>query len=111
MILRKSVRYACTILFADTIGVIILSIVMYRSLFHLLTILTLLEAALLFMVGGALDFSRSFAFRRVIDCNKPEKRWTYDHYKQQQASVVPYIVAGVLLFLLSVVLAYLPLSL
>jgi len=106
-ILRKSAIYVLSLLVADLIGVALPSIVLYRNLFHYFTLVLLIEAGLLFLVGGAADFTGSLAYRRIMDHGKStETHWSFTHYTQKQVSVAAFVVAGGILLLLSFVLAY-----
>jgi hypothetical protein len=106
-ILRKSALYVLVLLVADLIGVALPSLVLYRSLFRSFTLVVLIEAGLLFLIGGAADFGGSLTYRRLVDHGRSsEKNWSFTHYTQKQESVAAYVVAGVVLLLISFVLAY-----
>ncbi len=106
-ILEKSAFYVLLSLVADTIGIALPSIALYRNLFHYFTLVVLIEAGSLFLIGGTADFTGSLAYRRIMDrASGSEKSWSLTHYMQKQVSVAAYVVAGVILLLLSFVLAY-----
>jgi hypothetical protein len=94
-------------MFGDAIGLAIPSIILYRSMFHYYTALTLIESAVLFVVGGLMDVSGSISFKRTIGhLSKIEKDWDAKEHKQTQQKAAPYIVTGILLFAISFILAY-----
>ena len=95
------------ITFADVIGLGFISILFWRNVFHYYTLLTLLESALLFLIGGAQDLSGSLAFTRILNRNRTDKEWTFNDGRRAQEKAAPLILAGVMLFCLSFVLAYL----
>lgn len=98
--------YVFVIMFADALGIAIISIVLSKNLLHYYTFLTLVQAALMFMVGGAIDLRES-AFTRITNrFNKIENHLRYEKHKQIQAKAAPYIVTGAVLFILSFILAY-----
>lgn len=106
-VLKRSAVYVCLILFADTVGIAVPSIVLSRNLFHYFTLVVLVQAGLLFVIGGAVDFSGSLAYRRIADhATKTEKGWSFGHYKQKQARIAAYVVAGIVLVVISFALAY-----
>jgi hypothetical protein len=106
-ILRKSTGYVLLLLLADLIGVALPSIVLYRNLFHYFTLVVLIEAGLLFLIGGAADFGGSLTYRRLADHGRGSgKKWSFTNYTQKQESVAAYVVAAVILLLVSFVLAY-----
>jgi len=79
----------------------------WKNLLHYYTLLTLLQAALLFLIGGAQDLSGSLAFTRILGrISQTEKAWTLDGHRQAQEKAAPYVVTGIVLLCLSFVLAY-----
>jgi hypothetical protein len=106
-ILKKSAFLTCAITFADAVGVAAASVLLWQNLFHYYTLLTLVEAALLFLIGGAKDLSESLAFTRILDrINQTNKAWTLDEHRQAQERAAPYVVTGIILLVLSFILAY-----
>ena len=106
-VLRKSLLYSSLLLFADSLGIAVASIALGRSLFHHYTLLTLLEAAFLFLFGGAIDLGGSISYRRISDrINKTQKAWDFNEHRQTQTKAAPYIITGTILLILSFVLAY-----
>lgn len=95
------------ILFGDAVGLAIPSIILYRNMFHYYTALTLVESAVLFVVGGLMDISGSISFKSTIShISKTGKAWDVKEHKQAQQKASPYIVTGILLFAISFILAY-----
>jgi hypothetical protein len=106
-VLRRSATYVVLLLFADTIGIGLLSIALDRNLFHYFTLLLLIEAGSLFLTGGAVDFTGSLAYRRIADrASRAEKSWSFEHYTQKQQSTAVYVLAGAVLLALSFLFAY-----
>jgi len=106
-ILRRSALIVCMITFADVIGLGFISIFFWRNVFHYYTLLTLLESALLFLIGGAQDLSGSLAFTRIFNrISRTDKEWTFNEGRRAQEKAAPLILAGVMLFCLSFILAY-----
>jgi hypothetical protein len=92
------------------VGIAAASALFWQNLFHYYTLLTLLQAALLFLIGGAKDLSGSLAFTRIFNgVNQTKKVWTLDGHRQAQERAAPYVVTGLMLLVLSFILAY-PLS-
>jgi len=106
-ILKKSAVLTCAIVFADAVGVMATSISLWRNLAHYFTLLSLLEAALLFLIAGAKDLAESLAFTKVTNGTSRAKRtWTFDGHRQAQERAAPYVLAGIFLLVLSFILAY-----
>ena len=106
-ILKKSAILTCAITLADAVGIAAASILLWQNLFHYYTLLTLLQAALLFLIGGAKDLSGSLAFTRIFnDINQTKKSWMFDGHRQAQERAAPYVVTGTILLALSFILAY-----
>ncbi|MGA2627875.1 MAG: hypothetical protein ABSF63_12570 [Candidatus Bathyarchaeia archaeon] len=106
-ILKRSALLTCAITFADAAGTAAASILFLQNFFHYYTLLTLLQAALLFLIGGAKDLSESLAFTRIFNgINQPKKAWTIDGHRQAQEKAAPYVVTGIILLFLSFILAY-----
>jgi hypothetical protein len=106
VIMRKSALLACAIAFADAVGIAAASILLWQNLFHYYTLLTLLQAALLFLYGGARDLSASLAFTRISNrINQTKKPWTFDAHRQAQEKAAPYVLTGIILLGLSFILA------
>jgi hypothetical protein len=94
-------------MFADALGITAISILLWRNLVHYYTLLTLLEAASLFLIAGAKDLAGSLAFTRVANGTSQAKRtWTFDGHRRAQERAAPYVIAGILLLVLSFILAY-----
>jgi hypothetical protein len=105
--LRRSALLVCAITFADVVGLGIASILFWLNLFHYYTLLTLLQAGVLFLIGCARDLGGSLAFARIFGrISQTEKAWTFDEHREAQEKAAPYIVAGIVLLCLSFVLAY-----
>ena len=106
-ILRKSITLACVIMFADATGVAVGSNVLRLNLVQYYTLIMFVEAGLLFLVGGVLDIGGSLGFARIADrVNRTKKSWSFNEHKQAQQRAASYIVTGVLLLVLSFILAY-----
>ena len=106
-ILRKSALLAFVIMFADAVGVAVGSIVLKLNLFHYYTLIMLVQAGLLFLVGAVLDVGGSLGFARIADrVSGTKKNWTFNEHEQAQQRAAPYIVTGILLLVVSVILAY-----
>jgi hypothetical protein len=76
-------------------------------MFHFFTLLTLIESALLFLIGGVIDIGRSLSFHKLMDhVSKTESDWSFDGHRRAQVKAAPIIMAGVILFVLSFILAY-----
>lgn len=105
--LRHGSLYAGILLGCNAAALAIDSIVIGRNMFHYFTLFTLAEAALLFLVGGGLDIGGSLSFSRVMDyVSKREGSWTTGGHERAQSRAATFIVAGIILFLLSFALAY-----
>jgi hypothetical protein len=106
-ILRRSVTYVLLLLVADIIGMGLPSTFLGRHLLHYFTLLLLVEAGFLFLIGGVLDFTGSLAYRRLADhASGAEKSWSFGRYKEKQVDTAVYVLAGIVLLALSFVLAY-----
>lgn len=106
-ILQRSATYVVLVLFADMIGFGLPSIALGRNSFHYFTLVVLVEAGLLFLIGGAIDFTGSLSYRRLADhASRAERSWSFGHYTQKQESTVAYVLAGVVLLAVSFALAY-----
>ena len=98
---------AAVIMFADAVGVAAGSTVLRLNLIHYYTLILLVQAGLLFVVGGALDVGGSLGFARIVDrVNRTKKSWTINKHEQAQQRAAPYILTGILLLVFSVILAY-----
>jgi len=107
---KKGLLYSGIILFSDAVGLGLDSLILGRNMFHYYTLFTLAQAALLFLVGGAMDVTGSLSFSRFRDRAKTsEKHWSVDAHRKAQSRAAPFIVTGVILLVLSFALAY-PLS-
>ena len=106
-IFKRSARIVCLILIADAIGVAAASIPLGQNLFRDFTGLTLIEVAILFLIGGANDFYGSIVFRKVADhVNQSKKVWNIDEHKRVQEKAAEYVVIAIILLILSFILAY-----
>ncbi len=104
---RQGTVYAGIILFSDAAGLAADSLLLGRNMFHYFTLLTLAEAALLFLLAGVLDIGGSLSFSKLRDhMAKTEKGWSMQEHRRAQSRAAPLIVTGVILFVLSFVLAY-----
>lgn len=104
---KKGLLYAIMVLVLDAAALGIDSLILVRNMFHYLTLLTLGEAALLFLVGGGLDIGSSLAFNRLMDyMSKKNTAWSMDEHRKAQWKAAPIIVAGILLLGISYALAY-----
>jgi len=54
-IVKQGLLYSGIILFSDAVGLGLDSLILGRNMFHYYTLFTLAQAALLFLVGGAVD--------------------------------------------------------
>lgn len=106
-IVTKGAVYTAIILGGDTIGLLIASLLFLKNMFHFFTLLTLLQAALLFLIGGALDMGGSLSFHKLMGrVSKTESDWNAVGHRKAQVKAAPIILAGVILFVLSFALAY-----
>lgn len=106
-ILKKSAFLTCAIMFADAVGITAASILFWQNLVHYFTLLTLIEAASLFLIAGAKDLTGSLAFTRITSGTNGAKRtWTFDGHREAQEKAAQYVLAGILLLVLSFILAY-----
>lgn len=106
-ILRTGALYSGIILFSDAIGLGFDSIVLGRNLFHYFTLFTLAQAALLFLMGGAIDVGGSLSFSKVkAHVSKTESAWSVEGHQKAQSRAAPLIMAGIILFVFSFALAY-----
>jgi len=106
-IMRKAALLACAIAFADALGLTLVSVLLRQNFFHYYTLLTLLQAALLFLLAGARDVSGSLAFTRISNrMNQTKKPWTFEAHRQAQEKAAPYLLSGIILLALSFILAY-----
>ena len=106
-IMRKAALLACAFAFVDALGLTLVSILLRQNFFHYYTLLTLLQAAFLFLLAGARDLSGSLAFTWVSNrINQTKKRRTFEAHRQAQEKAAPYLLSGILLLALSFILAY-----
>ncbi len=106
-IARKGAIYSALFLLGDMGALGIDSVILGRNMFHFFTLMTLMESALLFLMGGALDVGGSLSFHKMMGhVSKSEKKWNADSHKIAQSRAVPIVLAGVVLFVLSFALAY-----
>lgn len=99
--------YSGLILISDALALALDSLILGRNMFHYFTLVTLGEAALLFIVGGALDVGGSLSFTKVMGhMSKTNTTWNAEGHRKTQSKVVPIILAGILLLVLSFALAY-----
>jgi hypothetical protein len=101
MFLWKCARYVCVILLADAAVIAATSILLGRNLLHYFTLLTLSEAGMLFLAGGAVEWGHTW-FTRI----KKEKRQSFDQHEKTKLRVATYIAVGTALFLVSYLLSY-----
>lgn len=106
-ITRKAALYSGLILISDAVGLGMDSLILGRNMFHYFTLLTLVEAALLFLIGGALDVGGSLSFTKVMNyVGKTNTIWSADGHRRAQSKAAPIIVAGIFFLALSFALAY-----
>jgi hypothetical protein len=106
-ILKKTALLVGVITGGDTAGTVILSIGFRQDLFHYYTLLTLIEAALVFLVAGAIDIAGSVSFRRITRPRRKIERSFVDVQKDAQ-QIATYVATGVVLLVVSFALAYVP---
>ncbi len=105
--MRKAFVYTALIVFADTLGLGADSTLLGKSLFHYFTMLTLAQAAILFVLGGAFDVTGSLSFANIVDhLTKTHSPWSTETHRKAQSKAVPFVVAGIFLLALSFALAY-----
>jgi hypothetical protein len=105
--LKHGSFYACFLVGCDAAALGTDSVIFSRNLFHYFTLFTLAEAALLFLMGGGWDISGSLSFSRIMDhVAKREHAWSVERHRRAQSTATAFIVAGVILLLLSFALAY-----
>ena len=106
-IAKGGALYSGMILFSDAVGLGVDSILLGRNMFHYFTLFTLAQAALLFLAAGALDVTASLSFSKVRGrVTKTEKAWSVEGQRKAQSRAAPFIVTGIILFVLSFALAY-----
>ena len=106
-IARKGAAYSALFLLGDLVALGLDSLILGRNMFHFFTLLTLIEAALLFVIGGALDVGGSLSFHKMMHhVSKTEGEWSAEGHKSALSRAAPIILAGFILFVLSFALAY-----
>ena len=106
-ILKKSALLDCKIMFADAVGIAIASLLLRQNFSRYFTLLMLLQAGSLFLVAGAKDLRGSLAFTKVTNYISHRKNvWTFEDHRETQEKAAIYLASGILLLLLSFVLAY-----
>jgi hypothetical protein len=106
-VVKRGALYSAVLLFSNAVGLALDSLIVGRNMIHYYTLFTLAEAALLFLVGGAMDVRGSLSFSRVRDhVTKSEKAWSADAHRKAQSKAAPFIVGGLILLALSFALAY-----
>lgn len=100
LFLWKCARYVCIILLADAVVIAATSILLGRNLFHYFTLLTFLEAGMLFLAGGAVEWGHIW-FTRI----RKEKQ-SFDQHEKTKLRAALYIAIGIMLFLISYILSY-----
>jgi hypothetical protein len=84
-IARKGAAYSALFLFGDMVALGIDSLILGRNMFHFFTLTTLMEAALLFIMGGALDVGGSLSFHKMMNhVSKTEGEWNAAEHKNAQ---------------------------
>jgi hypothetical protein len=107
VILKKSAFLACKIMIIDAVGVAIASISLSQNFSRYYTLLTLVQAASLFLVGGAKDLSGSLAFTRAANyIGHTKKQWTFEKHRDAQEKAALYVASGIVLLVFSFILAY-----
>ena len=105
--MKKSALLDCKITFADAVGVTIASLLLRQSFSRYFTLLILLQAGSLFLVAGAKDLRGSLAFTKVTNYISHRKNvWTFEDHRETQEKAEIYVVSGILLLVLSFILAY-----
>lgn len=106
-IAQKAAIYALILLLLNATGLGLYSLMLGRSMMHFFTLITLLESAGFFLVGGAMDVGGSLSFRKLTNnMSKTQSEWSMEDHRQAQSSAAPLIVAGVILLVASFALAY-----
>ena len=106
-LLETAALYSGIILISDTIGLGLDSVFLGKNMFRLFTLFTLGEAALMFLVGGAIDVRGSVSFSKVRNhVTKTAKGWDIEGHRKAQSKAAPLILTGIILLLLSFALAY-----
>ncbi len=107
MIGRKGAVYSGLILLLDGAALGTGSLILLRNMFHFFTLMTLMESALLFLIGGAIDVGGSVSFHKLTNhVSKPERGWSTEGHRNAQSRAAPIVLAGVILLVLSFALAY-----
>ena len=103
-IVKKTALLVGVIILGDITGTLMVSIGFHRDMFYYFTLLTLVEAALVFLVAGAIDIVSSVSFRRVTGVSRKLERSVGMQKDAQQ--IATYVATGVVLLAVSFVLAY-----
>ena len=107
LVIKRGGLYTGVVLLSDAIALGMESVLLGKNMFHYFTLFTLLEAAMLFLVGGGLDIGGSLSFRRVMDhVSKKESTWSVEGHRRTQSRALPLILSGIILLVLSFALAY-----
>ncbi len=107
VIARKGGVYACLIVLLDAVALGLDSLILARNMFHFFTLMTLMESALLFLIGGAIDVGGSLSFHKLMShVSKAQSDWSPQGHRNAQSRTAPIVLAGVILFVLSFALAY-----
>ncbi len=107
MIGRKGAVYSGLVLLMDGAALGIDSLILSRNMFHFFTLMMLMESALLFLIGGAVDVGGSVSFRKLMNhVSKTERDWSTEGHRNAQSRAAPTVLAGVILLVLSFALAY-----
>jgi len=107
LFLKKSALLACEIMFVDAVGIAMVSILLRQNLSRYYTLLTLIQAASLFLVGGAKDLGGSLAFTRVANyITRTNRPWRFEDHEEAQEKAAVYVATGIVLLVLSFILAY-----
>ena len=107
VVARKGGMYACLVMLLDAAALGLDSLFLGRNMYHFFTLMTLMESALLFLIGGAMDVGGSVSFHKLMNhVSKKETDWSTEGHLTAQSRAAPIVLAGVILFVLSFVLAY-----
>ena len=105
--IKKSVLLVCMIMLVDAIGTAAGCVLLRQNLVPYFTLLTMVESAVLFLLGGAQDLAGSLAFSKVIKrINRTKKEWRLEEHVEIHERAAIFVTSGIMLLILSFVLAY-----
>jgi|GEM_PF-2761413 len=109
-VLVHSVKVNIVVLALDLVILLVYSLLQGVALLALLTggsleLLLLLEAGILFFAGGAYVITSGVFFGKIREQVFHSEDWSPDEYRHSEVRALPWVVAGVLVLVESLVLA------